>query len=139
MAGSLPEDPISAAAQLEDLAPGYLAHVRSAAARLAVSDREPSDIRAALLYVGDTATIDVDIPTASRRPEARYLKSAIKRLIGWYLRYVGQQVTAFGQAVTHLGTTVADRTEAVEARTADLESRVADLAGRVDRLERGGR
>lgn len=134
-----PSDPIGAAARLEQEAPGYLEHVRSAAARLAVTDREPSDIRAALLDVEDTATIDIDIPTASRQPAARFVKAAVKRLIGWYLRYVGQQITAFGQAVTRLGTTVADRTEAIEARTAELETQVADLSGRIDRLERGGR
>jgi hypothetical protein len=130
-----PMDFADASARLDQIAPGYLDRVRSAASDLSLADREPSDVRAALMYVEDMARVDVDIPTASRRSVVRWLKGAVKRLVGWYLRYLGEQVTALGQAVGHLGTVLADRTDVLVETTAELQTKVNDLTARVDRLE----
>lgn len=132
-------DPEVAATRLAAIAPGYLERARAAAGRLAVADGGSSDLRGAIQGVEDTAAIDVDVPTASRQPLVRIFKTAVRRAISWYLRYVGVQITAFGQAVSHLGGLLADRTEAVEIKTAELEARVSELAERVQRLERGRR
>ncbi len=128
-------DPAAAEARLAEFAPGYLEQVRAAADRLAVGDEEPSDLHAALLSVEDTAAVDVDIPTAARLPMVRLLKRAVKVLIGWYLRYLGQQITAFGQAVVHFGGTLVERTEGLEVKTGALETQISELAARVERLE----
>lgn len=135
----MPTDPAASEARLAELAPGYLERVRTTAGRLAVPDHEPSDVRAALQSLEDATIVDVDIPTASRQPMLRVLKRTIKGLIGWYLRYLGQQITALGEAVVHVGATLADRTDEIEARAAAVEQQLTELTVRVEHLERGGR
>jgi hypothetical protein len=123
-----------AEARVEAAAPGYLARVREAAAVLAVGPDRSGDLRASLAGVRETADVDIDVPTLSRQAPLRLLKVAIKALIGWYLRYVGDQVTALGHAVAGFGDEVVERADelgeqqdATAARVAALEARVRDL------------
>jgi hypothetical protein len=134
---SAPDEP-AAEARLADLAPGYLEQVRAAARRLSVGPSVTSDARAALEAVDELAIIDVDVPTTSRKPIGRIAKEAIKRLISWYLRYLGAQISALGQSVAHLGTCLLDRTERLEDEAATLRADVERLKSRLDQLERGG-
>ncbi|MBV9660404.1 MAG: hypothetical protein JO337_04540 [Acidimicrobiales bacterium] len=129
-------------ARLEREAPGYLTRVRHATARLGQRAAGPTDTQAALVAVEELAQIDVDVPTGSRYTGARRLKTAVKQLVGWYLRYVGDQISSFGQAVAHLGELLVQRTEQIEIRTTRLEDRstrletgLADLADRLQALE----
>jgi hypothetical protein len=115
----------------------YLERVRRATRRLAARDVASDDGRAALEALADVVVIDVEVPTASARREVRLLKTVIKRLTAWYLRYVGQQITVFGRAVERLGGALMERVEGLEARADQLGSRVEDLAVRVERLEGG--
>ena len=119
--------------------PAYLAKIRRATRRLAVSDDEADDARAALLAIEDAVRIDVDEPTISRRREAAIVKLAIKRLTAWYLRYVGDQITLLGQAIVRFGTAVVNRTDRLEEAAAALRDDMAALTARVERLERGAR
>jgi hypothetical protein len=124
-----------AEATAERIAPGYVARVRAAAARLAVGAPRGGDLEALLADVQETASIDVDVPTLSRRTSVRGVKTGVKALTGWYLRYVGQQVTAFGNAVVSFGTAIVERTGELEAAQAASLQRLQALEARVQRLE----
>jgi hypothetical protein len=113
----------------------YLAKIRRATARMGSRDVAADDLRAALLVVEDHASIDLDVPTASSRKAVALTKVAVKRLIGWYLRYVGDQATLLGQAMVRLGSGLVEHTERLEHTTGTLAADVAALSARVERLE----
>jgi hypothetical protein len=125
--------------QLAEQSPGYLDRVRRAAAGLGVADPEADDARAALDAVDHFAVVDLDVPTGSRFPLAHLLKLLIKKLISWYLGYIGRQLTTFGQAVTNLADILVDQTESLSRANAALRSDVTELAERVERLEKAKR
>jgi hypothetical protein len=125
------------ARQHEQDDPTYLARIRRSTRRLAASDDAPDDAWAALLAIEDSARIDVDVPTASRRRDATLLKLAVKRLTAWYLGYVGDQVTLLGQAMIRYGTAMVTRTDRLDETAAALRDDVAALTARVEHLERG--
>jgi hypothetical protein len=123
-----------AAERLEAIAPGYLAQVRRAAGRLGVRNTTGGDLDGLLDDVADQTHIDAEVPTASRRREVRLVKVAVKRLTGWYLRYLAQQVTALGESVSRLGRELAARSDALEIKAQDLDETVTALTGVVDGL-----
>jgi hypothetical protein len=127
-----------AASRLASTAPGYLERVRELAGRLAARDTDQTDLQAALSAVDDLAVIDLEAPTISRIPLARWVKKSVKALVAWYLGYFGRQLTAFGQAVANLGTILAERTDHLEEETAGLGAQLASLRQRVERLEQRG-
>ena len=106
--------------------------------RLAVIDRDDGDLGATIAGVEELSRIDLDAPSASMRPLARYVKEAVKKLTGWYLGYFGRQINAFGEAVVHLGSVLAERSDRLDTRVGRVESTVSDLADRVERLESDG-
>lgn len=122
---------IAAAASERAAAPGFpvvkLARIRAAAARLAAGEYRPDDLRHGALLLERQATIDLQVPTASRVPGVSLLKQTLKKLMIWYLRYLGHQISAFGQATARFGVTVANRVEGVEADLAELQARVVRL------------
>jgi len=124
-------DEIVEAARRREAEPGFpaaqLTRIRAAASRLAASEFRPDDLRHAALLLERQATIDLQVPTASRVPGVSLLKRSLKKLMIWYLRYLGHQISAFGQATARFGVTVANRMDAVEADVATLDDRVARL------------
>jgi len=125
--------------RLERNAPGYLERVRRATSRLEARDGVQGDPRIALESLRDVAVIDAEVPTVSSRREVHLLKVVIRRLIGWYLRFLGAQVTVLGQATVRLGTSLVERTEQLGDETAALQRDVAAIEARLEALERGGR
>jgi hypothetical protein len=125
----------SAEQRLDAIAPGYLAHVRGAAARLAHRDGAFVDVETALAEVRDLVSFDLDVPTGSRRRVVRLVKTAVKRLGGWYLLYLAQQISAFGDAVARFGQVLVERTDQVEERALGVARDVERLRQRVERLE----
>lgn len=107
-----------------------IARIRTAAGRLAASEFRPDDLRHAALLLERQATIDLQVPTASRVPGVSLVKRTIKKLMIWYLRYLGHQISSFGQATARFGVTVANRVDELEAEVADLRERVARLEER---------
>ena len=122
----------------QDRAPELVQRVRDATARLSVPDAGGCRARDALADVGYRARIDVDVPTASRHRREAWLKSAVKRLIRWYLAYLGDQVSVLGAAISRLGAALVERTEAIETSAGHLAERVDDLDARLRRLEGDG-
>jgi hypothetical protein len=119
----------------------YLARVRTAAARLSVTEGGRDDVRSAALLLEQQAVIDPTVPVASRTRPQRLLKLVIRKAIGWYVRFLGHQVSLLGQAAARFGLVVADRLDQFEAEqgaeraavTAEidaLKARVAELEAR---------
>lgn len=126
----------AAEARLEEIAPGYLAKVRSAAAALAVdADGSVADLGAQLAAVRDAGHFDLDVPTASNTPAGHYLKAGVKRATSWYLRYLTAQFGAFGAAVSAMGEAAAARLARVEDAEVDIVAGLDQLRRRVERLE----
>ena len=134
----LAERVAAAEARLSAMAPGYVNRVRQAAGRLEPRDALGTDARATLVTVDELSVLDLDAPTTSQTRTAQLIKTAVKRLVSWYLAYIGQQLSGFGRVIGHLAAILLDRTERLEHGVADLEARVARLSERVDRLEQGG-
>ena len=107
-----------------------IGRIRTAAGRLGASEFRPDDLRHAALLLERQATIDLQVPTASRVPGVSLVKRSLKQLMIWYLRYLGHQISAFGQATARFGVTVANRVDELEAEVADLRERVARLEER---------
>jgi hypothetical protein len=113
-----------------------LDRIRAATARLAARDIDPGDPRAALALLESQVDIDVEVPTGSRLRGVTLLKRAVKRLVGWYVRYLGQQVTLAGHAVVRFGNALIEHTESLDRAVASNRHELDSLAARVDRLER---
>lgn len=113
-----------------------LDRIRAATTRLAARELDPGDPRAALALLESHVEIDVEVPTGSRLWGVAFVKRAVKRLVGWYLRYVGHQVTLAGQAMVRLGGTLVDRTESLDRAVTANRRALEDLDARVERLER---
>lgn len=119
----------------------YLARVRAAAARFAVTEGVRDDVRSAALLLEQQAVIEVEVPVASRTLPQRLVKQVVRKLVGWYVRFLGHQVGILGQATARFALVVAERLDRVEAaqsaatetqaaRIAALESRLAELEAR---------
>ncbi len=105
--------------------------IRAAAARLAASEFRPDDLRHGALLLERQATIDLQVPTASRVPGVSLVKRVLKKLMIWYLRFLGHQISAFGQATARFGVTVANRVDALDGDVQELRDRVEALEDRV--------
>ncbi len=113
-----------------DFPASTIGRIRAAAGRRAASEFRPDDLRHAALLLERQATIDLQVPTASRVPGVSLLKRSLKKLMIWYLRYLGHQISSFGQATARFGVTVANRVDGLEGEVADLRERVARLEER---------
>lgn len=117
----------------------YLARVRTAAAGLAVTEGVQDDVRSAALLLEQQAVIDVEVPVASRSLPQRLVKEVVRKLIGWYVRFLGHQVGILGQATARFALVVADRLDRIEgaqsAERASMAAEIAALQARVAELE----
>lgn len=113
-----------------DFPASTVGRIRAAATRLAASEFRPGDLRHGALLLERQATIDLQVPTASRVPGVSIVKRTLKKLMIWYLRYLGAQITSFGQATARFGVTVANRVDELDTEVAELRERVARLEER---------
>lgn len=117
----------------------YLARVRTAATRLAVTEGERDDVRSAALLLEQHAAVELDAPVSSRALPQRLVKLVVRKLVGWYVRFLGHQVGILGQAAARLGLAVAERLDRVEAAQAadreQMKAEIAALRARVADLE----
>jgi hypothetical protein len=110
----------------------YLARVRTATGRLAVTEGGRDDVRSAALLVEQQAVIEFDVPVAGRALPQRLVKLTVRKLIGWYVRFLGHQVGVLGQATARLGLSVAERLDRMEA---EHQAERAAMAGEIARLQ----
>lgn len=135
---------IVAAARARSAEPGYPAayveRVRAATTRLGAVEVSPDDMRAALVLLEQQSRIDVVVPVSSAHRSVGLLKKVLRKLMIFYVRYLGHQVTLLGEATVRFGSAVTDRVERLEEHTAEdrrrQEDELAALSARVDRLER---
>ncbi len=107
----------------------YLTRVRAAAARMAVTEGVQDDVRIAALLLEQQAVIDVEVPVASRTLPQRLVKQVVRKLVGWYVRFLGHQVGILGQATARFALVVAERLDRIEAaQAAEREAMAADVA-----------
>jgi hypothetical protein len=121
----------------EDLV--YLEKVRLATKRLAYRAPAPDDLVGALQSLRDVSQFDIEAPTAANRREVELLKSGVKRLLAWYMRYLAVQLNNFSAATARVGEVLAGRVEGLEKGTGELEARVGALEARVGALEERAR
>lgn len=116
-----------------DFPAGKVQRIRAAAARLAASEFRPDDLRHGALLLERQANIDLQVPTASRVPGVSLIKRVLKKLMIWYLRFLGHQISAFGQATARFGVTVANRVDALDTDVAELRRRVEAIEASEER------
>lgn len=116
----------------------YVERARELTERLASREVAPGDVAAALDAARRAGPLDVDVPTTSARPEGRALKSAVKRLVAWYMSYLAEQVNDLGFALLRLGEALAVRAERSDSALRELEARLGELERRLRQLESNG-
>ncbi|MGI8758082.1 MAG: hypothetical protein ACR2K0_02120 [Acidimicrobiales bacterium] len=127
---------VDALASRPDHPAAQLAAIADAAHRRSASVLR-GDVRGALRQLEACVDIDVDVPTASQRRPVAKVKGTVKRLVGWYVHFVGEQVSAFGYAAVALGRTMAERVEQIEDGAEVSRCELDELRTRVERLEAG--
>ena len=113
----------------------YLEKIRQATRRLSYREVAAEDPRAALQALRDVTHFDLEVPTASNRREVELLKTGVKRVLAWYMRYLAVELNNFAAATTRLAEMVVERGEKLEAGAGELEVRLGALEERVRRLE----
>jgi hypothetical protein len=113
----------------------YIEKVRQTTKRLSAREAAPEDLSGAVQAVRDVATFDVEVPVASRRRDLELVKTGVKRLSVWYMRYLAEQLNAFGKSVSDLGDALVKRTDALASVSDDLAVRLGAVEERLKRLE----
>ncbi len=127
------------AANAPDLSPEafvYIEKVRQTTTRLGAHETAPEDLGGAVQAVRNVATFDVEVPVRSRRRELELVKTGVKRLSVWYMRYLAEQLNAFGKSVSDLGDALVKRTDALTSASDDLAVRLGAVEERLKRLEK---
>lgn len=127
VSGTDPEALAAAEERLARQAPGYLERARQAAASRGVPAEPSARARRALELVDETATVNADVPTMSRRRWGGPVKAAVGRLVRWYMVHLSDQVTELGASVAWFGHSMVDYVAALEEEVSELRSRVAEL------------
>ncbi|HET9058760.1 MAG TPA: hypothetical protein VFN61_02480 [Acidimicrobiales bacterium] len=112
----------------------YVAKVRLSLSRLGVPG---PDLEGALGGLRAAARFDVDVPTASPRREVQLVKTGVKRVSGWYLRYLADQLSGFGGALVNWADALAAKTQILQGEVDEVAVRLQALETRVARLEAG--
>lgn len=123
---------------LERATPEQRTYVQLAArlaGQMAVTDVKPGDLDHAILLIEQTASIDFDIPTISSTPPLRASKVVVKRLVGFSVRFIANQVTLLGNSLVTFGHAVTLRIEQLDEQTAATQATMVDLERRVAALE----
>jgi len=113
----------------------YLTQIRTAAGRMAVTEGGQDDARTAALLLEQQAMIDLDGPVAARTLPQRLVKLAVRKLVGWYVHFLGHQVGILGQATARFALIVAERLDRIEAaQSAERAAMAAEIAALRDRV-----
>lgn len=110
----------------------YVARVRRSLSRLGVPG---PDLEGAMGSLRASARFDVDVPTASPRREVTLVKTGVKRLSGWYMSYLAEQLSSFGAALVNWADAMAAKAQGAQSDLDDVAVRVGALEERLARLE----
>ncbi|MGH9036906.1 MAG: hypothetical protein ACRD0O_14175, partial [Acidimicrobiia bacterium] len=102
---------------------------------LGLVDDAAGGVRHAALLLEAQSAIDTNVPVAGASRSRRLVKAGAKRLVGWYVRYLGDQVAGLGRSAARQGLAVADRMEHLDAEAARSRAELEALRARVAELE----
>ena len=132
-----PDPALDAAAErLERQSPGYLARARRLAGDLGLPPTPAERVVRAMDLVDETAQVNADASTYSAQLVGRVMKTAVGRLVRWYMLHMAGQVANLGSSVSWLGRAMYDYTAGLEAEVSRLRVEVDQLRARVDELQR---
>jgi hypothetical protein len=83
-------------------------------ARFAPVTALDADFEQVLTRAEQSTFIDTVAPVESSRPIVPIFKKVVRKLIGWYLRYVAQQTTGFAHAITRAVRLLGERVDVLE-------------------------
>lgn len=133
---SMPDPALEAAAErLERQAPGYLARTRRLAAGLGLPPTPAERVARALDLVDETAQVNADASTWSPQIWNRAMKTAVGRLVRWYMLHIAGQVANLGGSVSWLGRAQYEYTAGLEAELQRLRVELDQLKARVEGME----
>ena len=110
-----------------DFPPGMERDLDLTFARFAPATVNGDDLDGLIQATERTSFIDPDPPTESRIPVVSLLKRTERKLLGWFFRYITQQVTAFGGVVVQALKLIGRRIEALEAATPGANAALLDV------------
>ena len=91
------------------------------------ADSSVKDFKEAFWTADRVAYMDIDVPTASKKPGVSLLKRAIRMTIAWYLNYLAQQFNNFTSNLMRLLSIIDRRIEELEKTAALLNFRELEL------------
>ena len=115
----------------------YVERVRQATRRLGYRAPGPDDLDDALQSLRGVSHFDVEVPIVSNRREVEMLKTGVKRLLAWYMRYLAVELNNFSAATARVVEVLGRRSEKLERSDDELAARVGALEERLKRLETG--
>jgi hypothetical protein len=124
------------ASSTPDLGPDelvYVEKVRRAAKRFA--EQAADDVQTALQAVRGTAHFDVEAPTSSARREVELMKTGVKRVSAWYMRYLSAQLDTFAANLVRLADALVAQSQSLESGNDELIVRIGAVEERLRRLE----
>jgi hypothetical protein len=83
-------------------------------ARFAPVDALEADFEQVLTRAEQATFIDTIAPVESSRPVVPYFKLVVRKIVGWYMRYVAQQTTGFAHAITRATRLLGERVDVLE-------------------------
>ena len=113
-----------------DFPPGMERDLDLVFARFAPAAVSGDDLDGLTEAAARASFIDPDPPTESRIPAVSLLKRVERKLLGWFFRYITQQVTAFGGVLVQALKLVGRRLEALEAATPGANPALLDTGRR---------
>lgn len=121
-----------------DFPPGMERELDLLFARFAPATVSADDLDGLLQSAERSSFINPDPPTESRIPAVSFLKRVERKLLGWFFRFLAQQVTAFGASVVRALRLLGRRVEALEAATPGANEALLELARSVARPASAG-
>jgi len=104
-----------------DFPPGMERDLDLVFARFAPVAVHGDDLDGLISSADRTSFIDPDLPTASRLPAVSFVKRVERKLLGWAIRHLTQQITAFGGVVVQALKLIGRRLERLEEVSAGAD------------------
>jgi hypothetical protein len=111
------DDEVKARRASGDFPPGMERDLDLVFARFAPATVNRDDLDGLIEAADRAAFVDPDPPTASRIPAVSLLKRAERKLLGWFFRFLAQQITAFAGVLVQALRLVSRRLDALDAAT----------------------
>jgi hypothetical protein len=132
------DDEVRARRAAGDFPPGMERDLDLVFARFAPANVNGDDLDAVIEAADRTSFVDPDPPVESRIRAVSYLKRVERKLLGWFFRYLAQQVTAFAGVVVQALRLLGRRIEALEEATPGANPALLDTVRRADRTSLEG-